>query len=577
MQTTAKTELFTRLGMVLIGAIAGLSHWALAELLPDMVDNHRFYLLLASACFGFFVLLLVLLGELKPSEAFGVSGVLAMTAAALVYWHSGRFTDVDQQFDVPFAFVAWAVLLKLGAPFGAAVVKGRVRDYTYLFDTAWGIVVRYLAAWVFVGLFWALLMLSNELLGIVGITIIEDLLDYDVVPFVLTGAVLGLALAVAQDLKAYISPYLVLRLLRLLLPMLLVVVLVFIVALPVQGLSTLFGSFSAAGIVMGIAIAAITLITSALDRDNTDAISSRFMIFTTKAMALVLPVLAGLALWAIWLRVSEYGWTPERLAASIAAAFVLAYALLYAGAILRASAWADHIRQANIILALGVMGVAVLWLTPILNAEKISAQNQVNRYLRGLVQAKDFPAWELQNAWGLAGQQAATKLSDLPEDTHSQIIADLDRAAAQNKWEFNRETDTSDDLDHAQSLFESLQIHPAEATITAEALVGLATYTESWANICQEPATSNCQLMIGPFANFGEDAGIFIIPGDQSRTGVFLSELNDDGFTYARRLPLGDAVQIDDLIENITSGNWRIAPSSRQSLWVGETELSADN
>lgn len=577
MQAAAKTELLTRLGMVLIGAVAGLSHWALIDVLHDVIDNHRFYLLLASACFGFFVLLLVLLGDLKPSEAVGVSAVLAMTAAALFYWNSGRYTDIDQQFDAPFAFVAWAVLLKLGAPFGAAVVKGRVRDYTYLFDTAWGIVVRYLAAWVFVGLFWALLMLSNELLGIVGITIIEDLLDVDAIPYVLTGGVLGLALAVAQDLKAYISPYLVLRLLRLLLPMLLVVVLVFIVALPVQGLSNLFGSFSAAGIVMGIAIAGITLITSALDRDDIDAITSPFMIYATKAMALVLPILAGLAVWAIWLRVSDYGWTPERLAATVAAAFVLAYALLYAAAILRATTWAHHIRQANIGLALCVMGVAVLWLSPVLNAEKISVENQVNRYLTGRVQAKDFPAWELQNTWGIAGQKAAQDLAALPDDTHSQIIADLARAADQNKWEFNRETDAEDDLQHAQSLLENLQIHPADATITVETLADLSSYTESWANICMEPATSNCQLIIGPFANYGEEAGIFIISGDQSRSGVYMSVLGESQSTYARRLPLEDTVQIDELIEGITSGDWRIAPSSRQSLWVGGTELSADN
>ena len=81
--------------------------------------------------------------------------------------------------------------------------------------------------------------------------IISDLLDIDGVPFVLTGLVLGLAIAVVNELSDYVSPYLILQLLRLLLPVLVVVMAVFIVALPFRGLSGLFGGLSAAATLMG--------------------------------------------------------------------------------------------------------------------------------------------------------------------------------------------------------------------------------------------------------------------------------------------------------------------------------------
>lgn len=580
MQDVAKTELLTRLGMVLIGAIAGLSMWALVEYLPDLIDNHRFYLLISSVSAGFFVLLLALLGVLQPRQAFGLSAFWAMVAAALLYWNSAGFVDVEQLLDTPFSILAWILLLKLGAPFGAAALQGRARDYTYLFDTSWGIVVRYLAAWVFVGLFWALLMLSDQLLGIVGITVIEDLIDLDPVPYALTGAVLGLALAVAQDLNAYISPYLVLRLLRLLLPMLLVVVLVFILALPLQGLSSLFGSFSAAGIVMGIAIAGITLITSALDRDQDDAIASRFMIMATKVMALVLPILAGLAVWAIWLRVSDYGWTPERLAASVAAAFVLAYAVLYALSVLRGADWAKHIRNANIALAVTVMGVAVLWLTPVLNAQKISANHQVKRYLTGVVQAKDFPAWEIQNAWGVAGQSAAQQLLALPAEAHSQIIADLTLATDANKYSFQRDRTDPDRNEEAKALANLLTVLPEGRSLPADSFTETNnTNVENWAKTCAAPDTSPCYLIFGPFQPYGQEAALLIVPGSEHYAGVYIMPFEDGGFGWARRIyNFNETGEIDPaLLDQLTAGNWRIAPSSRQSLWIGETEISPNN
>ncbi len=96
---------------------------------------------------------------------------------------------------------------------------GNWRDYPELFNQSWNIVVRYVAAWLFMGLFWAVLLLSNELFGIIGLEILDDLLDIAPVPYVLSGLVLGLALAVVNELSEYVSPYLILRLLRLLLPL----------------------------------------------------------------------------------------------------------------------------------------------------------------------------------------------------------------------------------------------------------------------------------------------------------------------------------------------------------------------
>ncbi|UZD91553.1 DUF4153 domain-containing protein [Cognatishimia activa] len=568
------------LWMCLLGAIAGLSIWVLFDVLPDAIENQRLLLWLASAIVGFFILAFALLGSLRWKEAMAGATVLALFDAALLFWASGRFVEFDNLFEESFAPVAWAVILFIGAPFAAAALNGKARDYTFLFDTAWNIVVRYIAAWAFVGLFWAVLYLSDELLGIVGVSIIDDFLDIDPVPFFLTGGALGLALSISQELKACVSPYLPLRLLRLLLPMLLVVVAIFIIALPLRGLSDLFGDFSAAGILLSVAIASITLITSALDRVDEDGVQSALMRDATKALALLLPMLSGLAMWAIWLRVSDYGWTPQRIAAGLSALLVFAYAVLYALAVLFKDQWRRMIRQTNIAMALTVMSLSALWMTPLMDAQRYSSEAQLASYLRGELAAKDFPAWEAINVWGIAGRSVAVQLRGLAKEGHPEIHARLDRAEELSRWEFNQ----SDEIPTAQALaaeFEKhVQIWPEDHVLLDGYFDKAGLFRlETWAIDCLADATRRCVLVFGPFAAQGADKSLFFVPKSEGGALAFAASSGDEPpkyFTDLRVTP-GEVGISEEAYRRLLTGGYRIGPASRQSLWLGDVELTADN
>lgn len=175
------------LAMALLGAAAGFAMWVLVDVLPDTLDNARLLLWIASATIGFFVVLFALLGGLRWQLALAGAAVLSLTDAALLYWSSGRFLELGTALEDSALPYAWAMVLFIGAPFATALLKGRPTEYALLFETAWTIVVRYVAAWIFVGVFWGLLFLSDELLEIVGLTIIGDLVDEEPVPYLLTG------------------------------------------------------------------------------------------------------------------------------------------------------------------------------------------------------------------------------------------------------------------------------------------------------------------------------------------------------------------------------------------------------
>ena len=167
------------------------------------------------------------------------------------------------------------------------------------------------------------------------------------------------------------------------LPVVLVVMSVFILALPFQGLSHLFGDLSAAATLLAMALAGVTLVSTAVDQSDADATEAPLMRLMTQMLALLLPLPAALAGWAVWLRVDQYGLTPNRLAAAMAALLALGYGVAYAAAVLRRGRWMARIRLANTWLALGGVVLAALWLTPVLNAQRLSAASQLARYEAG--------------------------------------------------------------------------------------------------------------------------------------------------------------------------------------------------
>lgn len=411
-QTTDNTIL-NRAALSLIGWLAGLCLWLLVDVIADRLDNEQLFLFLVAFSGAFFIALLGIAGPLSIKRAALVALIVALPSALLLFWASLRFSHVSRFMDSgqPLAF---AVLVTIPLPFLMAQMrKGENwRDYPALFGHSWGIVVRYAAAWMFTGLFWAVLMLSNELLNIVGLKVIEDLLDIDLVPFVLTGLVLGLAIAVVHELAAYLTPVLtlILRLLRLLLPMVLVVVGIFILALPFRGLSGLFGGLSATLVLIAMAAGAATLVTTVLDQTDEAAVHSPMMRLFAQALALLIPVLAALAAYAVWVRVGQYGWTPNRMAAATVAVVGVGYGVFYALAVVRRDGWMARIRTGNIYMSFGIIGLAALWLSPLINPQRISTNNQIARFGAGKIDVEQLALWKIGREWGSAGKAGIERL-----------------------------------------------------------------------------------------------------------------------------------------------------------------------
>lgn len=580
-----KAVTLDRLSMAALGALAGFATWALAE----RFDGTRFALFLIVFVIGAFAVFFALSGPARRLHAGLAAIALVLPASGLLVWASFRYEGVEGFLGSPQAITAFIAIVTLGTPFTAAALRrpGGWRDYAALFDLSWMIVVRYGLSWAFTGLFWLLLFLSDALLGIVGIGVIGDVIGIDPVPFALTGAVLGTALAVIHQYRSYVSPFLLLRLLRLLLPPVLAVVLIFLIALPVRGLSGLFGGLSAAGTLMAVAVAILTLVTSVVDRDESAAARSGFMLISARIAAALTPGLAALALIAVFLRVEQYGWTPDRVTAGLAALVLVLYGLAYLFAVLGGRRWARRLREANLWMALVVIGISALWLTPVLNAERISTESQIARYENGTIPAEDLPLYEMANDWGRAGKAGLAELAAMEgREDAAQLTQLIEKArSARYREEYRRDVTRADRPERLDRLAASLPIRPEGATLGRAALDGLDEYfVDRILQACDRSLPDGrpgCVLVRDAFfPNETDPQGILLLLGeDGSVTAQYVAF--DSGQPRVRSLFDVEAnvwpqVDREDLIR-VLDGDFTVGPSSLRALTIGGKEIIPDN
>jgi Domain of unknown function (DUF4153) len=415
-------QIAARIQLALAGAVGGALLWAVFKAADKDWIGHYPAVMLFGLVGTAFAALLAMAGPLGLMRAAPRAAGLGLVVAGLVGLTALRYEEADQLFNTPMQALALLAVAALPVPFLIAAAQGSWRDYPALFLEAWAIVLRGAAAGAFTGLVWLVIYLSDAVLGIVGIDVINRLLQYELIILTLTGAIFGLGMAVIHDLADLLSPYVVLRMFRLFLPAVLAVMVVFLVALPFQGLDGLVSGLSPAGLLLTMVAGGIGLVSIGIDQTDAEATASPLLRRCTQGMALVLPVMAGLALYAIWLRVAQYGWTPERLFIVLLAAIGQAYGLVYAGSVLLGGAWMERIRQGNIRMALGIIALAALWLTPVLNAERISARDQLARFEAGTTKVEALDLYALRS-WGKPGAEVIAALEARAKEPGQEALA----------------------------------------------------------------------------------------------------------------------------------------------------------
>ncbi|WP_146344346.1 DUF4153 domain-containing protein [Falsiphaeobacter marinintestinus] len=577
-----------RIILSVLGGGAAWALWALGQNWDQTTVPPAAYLALVSFVATWCGVGLALAGPVPLARAVLGALLLAGPVTGLISVAALRMEVATDLLDHPPTIAIASILVLFATPFLSVWLCNRrnLLEYSALFETAWTIALRYCVAWLFVGLFWILAFLSDRLLQLVDVTIIEDLIRTDGVAYALSGAILGLALSVVYELRDTISPFLVLRLLRLLVPAVLVVVGIFLIALPFRGLSHLFGEFSAGATLMSAAIVAITLVSTALDRDDTQAVATPGLRMATRALAAIVPLLAGLAVWAVWVRVGTYGWTPDRLVAMGVAVFLAAYAVGYAGSVLSTSQWGARIRQVNVVMAIVVIAGCVVWMTPVLNAFRISTTSQVARYLDGRSVLDELPLWAMAHSWGRAGEAGLEQLEAVArEEGRGELARRIEFArVSPNTFRFENALGLDSQGDAVTELVRLMPVPPGMDALTAKDFAEVPPYwTDRWLAGCHIPLPDGrpgCVWVRGTFAPTPDTTGQGMIFYLENRSTAHVSHLMHRGEAAPTIREVFDPVGYvwpvpgPDALQQVQDGAFSIGPSGQNALFLDGMTLT---
>ncbi|MEJ0067478.1 MAG: hypothetical protein WDO24_00495 [Pseudomonadota bacterium] len=225
----------------------------------------------------------------------------------------------------------------------SAIERRLIPSYSRHFDTSWKLGIQIVLAMVFVGVFWGILYLGAGLFDLIKIAWFERLIEKSWFAFPATTLALALAIHVTDVQPALIRGVrsLALTLFSWLLPLLAGILLLFLASLAVISLTPLWNTHFAGALLLVAAGVMVFLINGCYQDGAAVSTLPQIKRWGGTHGAIELIPLVGLAVWALMLRVEQYGWTAERVLAAAVAIVAACYAVGYASAAIGGAAMVE--------------------------------------------------------------------------------------------------------------------------------------------------------------------------------------------------------------------------------------------
>lgn len=303
--------------------------------------------------------------------------------------------------------------------------------YPELFEYAWQNALTLALMLLFVGICWAVLELWAALFALIRIDFFKDMFRQQAFIYLATGTMAGLGILIGrtQQRPVQVARQILFAIFKGLLPLLAAIALLFMVSLPFTGLESLWNTRSAATLLMSVIIALVLFVNAVYQDGGNAQPYPTWVRRIIDASLLLMPIYAALALYALWLRIDQHGWTAERLWGVLLALLLTGYAIGYAiAALLRQGTWLQPLRRVNIVLSLAAIAIAVLANSPLLDPHRIAVTSQLQRLHDGRIPIAHFDFENLRFNSGRRGYRAALALRGEPMIARDpQRLADLDR------------------------------------------------------------------------------------------------------------------------------------------------------
>lgn len=413
---SAEISRTTRLGMIFIGLLQGALCYLLMTYLVPHNDGWLFYGMPATIAITSALLLTVV--SFKQRALWYWMALIFVVVLAMSAWLKWQVEDSDKwrQHEV-FMFYGWRLLLMamLALPwiqYSLHVSREQAR-YPHFYRQLWLNALTLLIVFFANGLFWLVLLLWSEMFKLVGIPFFSTLFfDTDWFGYVAFGLITALAVVLARTQSRLVTA--VQKLLTFiatgLLPLVALLALMFILTLPFTGLEVISQRVSAAGLMSTLTLLLLLLMAMVREPQKEALPYPGALRYLIKCALAVTPIYTLIAGWALWVRIQQYGWTPERLYGVLVVVVLLVWSFGYLASILRRGRNPLEL-QGPVILGVSLLalGLLVLLSSPVIDAWRISVNSHMGLYHSGKIKPDQVSLYMLDHS-GKPGRAALAAL-----------------------------------------------------------------------------------------------------------------------------------------------------------------------
>ena len=413
---SAEISRTTRWGMIFIGLLQGTLCYLLMTYLVPHNDGWLFYGMPATIAITSALLLTVV--SFKQRALWYWMALIFVVVLAMSVWLKWQVEDSDKwrQHEV-FMFYGWRLLLMamLALPwiqYSLHVSREQAR-YPHFYRQLWLNALTLLIVFVANGLFWLVLLLWSEMFKLVGIPFFSTLFfDTDWFGYVAFGLITALAVVLARTQSRLVTA--VQKLLTFiatgLLPLVALLALMFILTLPFTGLEAISQHVSAAGLMSTLTLLLLLLMAIVREPQKEALPYPGALRYLIKCSLIVAPIYMLIAGWSLWVRIQQYGWTPERLYGVLVVVVLLVWSFGYLASILRRGRNPLEL-QGPVILGVSLLalGLLVLLSSPVIDAWRISVNSHMGLYHSGKIKPDQVSLYMLEHS-GKPGRAALEAL-----------------------------------------------------------------------------------------------------------------------------------------------------------------------
>ncbi len=447
-----------------------------------------------------------------------------------------------------------------------------IARYSSYFELAWKLAIQILFSALFVGILWLVLWLGASLFMLVKLDFLKDLLASSWFSVPITAFAFSAALHITDVRPGIVRGIrtLLLVLMSWLLPLATLIVFGFMASLPWTGLDPLWATRYATAVLLGAAAALIVLINATFQNGEITSQVARILRWSARVAAVLLAPIVLIAIYSLGLRVSEYGWTTDRVIAAACLLVASCYATGYAWAACSRGAAMRHIAPTNVVTAFVALAVLVAMFSPTADPARISVANQLARLESGKVLAAQFDFDYIRFSGARYGWDALQKLKVTVKGAEASLIREKAAAVIAKKNQWTPETPIAT----SSEIVGNITVWPKGSALPASLLSqewGHAN--EAWSvSHCLKFKNKKCDAYLIDFTSDGKMEVLLISQQDYPRV-VLVIQGAGGLWNVAGHQDISYVRCSEQIQKALVAGAYRLVPPLIQDLEVAGQRL----